>query len=117
MLSVNVILFSAWVTEHDRPERVDFPTPPFADDTAITFPTSFILRRWGKPRCIRASCGGAPERGKPLAKVNKRGLWCTQFMLTSGFSCCRCHKIENRRADMMLDSHVHMAIFGNIYDT
>jgi hypothetical protein len=29
---------------------VDFPTPPFADDTATTFRTSFILRFSGKPR-------------------------------------------------------------------
>ena len=87
--------------KHDIPERVDFPTPPFADDTAITCPTSFILRRWGKPRCIRANCGGEPERGKPLAQVSKQGPRRTQFMLTSGFSCCRCLNIENRRVDMM----------------
>ena len=44
---------------------VDFPTPPLADETAITFFTPRMLRFSGKPRCIRGICGGAPERGKP----------------------------------------------------
>ena len=43
---------------------VDFPTPPLADDTAITFLTSWILLFSGKPRCIR-SCGAVPFRGSP----------------------------------------------------
>jgi len=44
---------------------VDLPTPPFAEDTAITFRTSRMLRFSGKPRCRRGSAGGAPERGNP----------------------------------------------------
>ena len=47
------------------PAIVDFPTPPFADETAITFLTSFILRFSGKPLWRRGSCGGVPERGSP----------------------------------------------------
>lgn len=44
------------------PESVDLPTPPFADETAITFFTSFIFRRSGNPRCMR---GILPVRGSP----------------------------------------------------
>ena len=29
---------------------VDFPTPPFAEETAITLRTSRMLRCWGSPR-------------------------------------------------------------------
>lgn len=47
------------------PAIVDFPTPPFADDTTITFRTSWILRFSGKPRWRRGKIGGAPDRGKP----------------------------------------------------
>jgi hypothetical protein len=36
-----------------------------ADDTAITFFTSLMLRFCGNPRCMRGICGGAPERGSP----------------------------------------------------
>jgi hypothetical protein len=44
---------------------VDLPTPPLADDTAITFLTSVILLFSGNPRCMRGSCGGEPFRGSP----------------------------------------------------
>ena len=47
------------------PAIVDFPTPPFADDIAITFRTSCMLRFSGKPRWRRGRVGGAPDRGKP----------------------------------------------------
>lgn len=47
------------------PAMVLFPTPPFADETAMTFFTSFMLRFCGSPRCMRGICGGAPERGRP----------------------------------------------------
>lgn len=43
-------------------EIVDLPTPPFAEDTAMTFLTSFIFRRSGNPRCMR---GIVPVRGSP----------------------------------------------------
>ena len=56
---------------------VDFPTPPLAEDTAITLRTSRTLRCSGSPRWRRGSSGGAPERGKP-----------------SGFSCCRSLNVE-----------------------
>lgn len=59
-----------------RPERakdrakftaiVDLPTPPLAEETAMTFFTSLMLRCCGRPRCMRGICGGAPERGRPL---------------------------------------------------
>jgi hypothetical protein len=47
------------------PAIVLFPTPPFAEETAMTFFTSFMLLFCGSPLCIRGICGGAPERGKP----------------------------------------------------
>jgi hypothetical protein len=41
--------------EHDRiPDIVDLPTPPFADDTAMTFLTSLIGRFSGRPLAMRA---------------------------------------------------------------
>jgi hypothetical protein len=46
----------------DRPASVDFPTPPFAEETAITFLTSFIALRSGNPRCMR---GILPLLGRP----------------------------------------------------
>jgi hypothetical protein len=49
------------------PEIVDFPTPPLADDTAITFFTSVMRLLFGSPRCIR---GIVPVRGKPFLHVN-----------------------------------------------
>jgi len=48
------------------PEIVDFPTPPFAEDTAITFFTSLIGRFSGNPLCMRAlKFGGVPDLGNP----------------------------------------------------
>jgi hypothetical protein len=47
------------------PAIVLLPTPPFADETATTFFTSFMDLFCGNPRCIRGICGGAPERGSP----------------------------------------------------
>jgi hypothetical protein len=46
------------------PAIVDFPTPPFAEETAITFLTSLIFRLSGNPRCIR---GMVPVRGRPCS--------------------------------------------------
>jgi hypothetical protein len=48
----------------DMPAIVDFPTPPFADDTATTFWTSRILRFWGRPRRL-LNVGGVPDLGSP----------------------------------------------------
>lgn len=45
---------------------VDFPTPPLAEETAITFLTSLILRRSGRPRCMR---GMEPVRGNPFGEA------------------------------------------------
>ena len=47
------------------PAMVLFPTPPLADETAMIFFTSLMLRFCGSPRCMRGICGGAPERGSP----------------------------------------------------
>ena len=44
------------------PATVLLPTPPFAEDTAITLETFFIGRRSGSPRCIR---GIDPVLGRP----------------------------------------------------
>jgi hypothetical protein len=46
------------------PAMVDFPTPPFAEETAITLLTPRILRFSGRPR-RRKNGGGVPERGRP----------------------------------------------------
>lgn len=53
------------------PAIVDFPTPPFADETAMTFFTSLILRFSGSPR-RRAKDGGVPERGSPYGQKDQR---------------------------------------------
>lgn len=50
-------------------ETVLLPTPPLALDTAMTLATSFMLRRSGRPRCIR---GMEPVRGRPWSGVNKQ---------------------------------------------
>jgi hypothetical protein len=45
---------------------VDLPTPPFAEDTAMTFLTWLIGRLSGKPFCMRAlRFGGVPDLGNP----------------------------------------------------
>jgi len=82
------------------PAIVDFPTPPFADETATTFFTSRILRCCGSPLCIRGICGGAPERGRPymtLATLLK--FYC--LLITRGFSCCKHLNVENNRGFML----------------
>lgn len=56
------------------PAMVDFPTPPFADDTTITFRTSWMLRFSGKPRWRRGRVGGAPDRGKPWQRMSAMEL-------------------------------------------
>lgn len=43
------------------PATVLFPTPPLADETAMTLSTPAILRLWGR----FAHVGGVPERGRP----------------------------------------------------
>ena len=48
--------------EISRPAIVDLPTPPFAEDTAITFLTSLIGRLSGSPLCKR---GMLPVFGSP----------------------------------------------------
>lgn len=62
-----LVAASVWAFEVFRttPAIVDLPTPPFAEDTAITFRTSRMLRLSGRPRCRRGSCGGAPDLGRP----------------------------------------------------
>ena len=50
------------------PAMVDLPTPPLAEEIAMTFRTSFIGRFSGKPRCLLGrNWGGALERGSPYA--------------------------------------------------
>lgn len=43
------------------PATVLLPTPPLADDTAMTFSTPVILRRTGRLPQV----GGVPDRGRP----------------------------------------------------
>ena len=70
------------------PEIVDFPTPPFAEETAIIFLTSGMPRFCGRPRCRRGSSGGAPARGRPFREVRsaRHGCGSQSMILTSGFS-------------------------------
>jgi hypothetical protein len=50
---------------------VDLPTPPFADDTAMTFLTSLIGRFSGRPLAIRAlKLGGVPDLGSPCRNLD-----------------------------------------------
>ena len=44
---------------------VDLPTPPLAEETAITLRTEGMCRFSGRPRWRRGSSGGALERGRP----------------------------------------------------
>jgi len=45
---------------------VDLPTPPLAEDTAMTLLTSLMGRFSGSPRFMRAArFGGVPDRGRP----------------------------------------------------
>jgi hypothetical protein len=53
---------------------VDFPTPPLADETHITFSTLGIERFVGRPRCERGrNCGALPLRGRPDCVGAPRG--------------------------------------------
>jgi hypothetical protein len=80
------------------PDIVDLPTPPFAEDTAMTFLTSLIGRFSGRPLCIRAlKFGGVPDLGNPfyvLDQANDKQLQCE---CTNGFSCCNVLRHENNR--------------------
>jgi hypothetical protein len=94
------------------PAIVLFPTPPFADDTAIIFLTSFIPFFCGSPRCMRGSCGGAPERGRPCDKVVQplqSGSACGKP--TRGFSCRRHRSVENNRGFNMTQLGAMVAEF------
>jgi len=44
---------------------VDFPTPPFAEETRSVLATLGTRRFCGRPRCIRGRGGGEPVRGRP----------------------------------------------------
>ena len=82
---------------------VDFPTPPLADETAITFFTSRILRFSGNPR-RRGSEGGVPERGRPYIVIvngqpRPEELW---GIPTNGFSCCKARNVEKKFRRIML---------------
>lgn len=79
------------------PDIVDFPTPPFAEDTAMTFLTSLIGRFSGRPLCMRAlRFGGVPDLGSPCCNLDqaKNQL---QYQRTNGFSCCSVLRHENNR--------------------
>lgn len=85
---------------NDGPDIVDFPTPPLADETAITLSTFAILRFSGSPFCRRGNWGIEPARGRPYA-----ALWLASARIlrdggkccTKGFSCCRHLALEKRR--------------------
>jgi hypothetical protein len=74
---------------------VDLPTPPLAEDTAMTLRTSRMLRFSGRPRCRRGSSGGAPERGNPWEcwlvdeGVSTLGRYSYQGVLMPQDSRCR----------------------------
>jgi hypothetical protein len=57
--------FRPFLEKHSQqvPAMVDLPTPPLAEETAITFFTSLMRLRSGNPRCIR---GIVPARGNPF---------------------------------------------------
>lgn len=89
-----------WIERESVPARVDFPTPPLAEETAITFWTSLMLRRSGKPRCMR---GTVPVRGKPckLRSARLNDVHVAILQLTKGFSCCMRRNVENSRGFML----------------
>lgn len=81
---------------------VDFPTPPLAEETAITFFTSLMRRRSGSPRCIR---GIVPARGNPFFT---QSIVCQEAVPqlaphTKGFSCCKALNVENNRGFMIMN--------------
>ena len=89
------------------PEIVDFPTPPLADETAMTFFTPGMLLFCGNPLCIRGSCGGAPERGSPLVENQINQLDGGTFSkLTRGFSCCKQRNVEKKRGLIATSSDI-----------
>lgn len=59
------LLFGYLGISGTTPAIVDFPTPPFAEETAIIFRTSRMFRLSGRPRCRRGNCGGLPDLGSP----------------------------------------------------
>jgi len=69
------------------PDIVDLPTPPFAEDTAMTFLTSLIGRFSGRPLCMRAlKFGGVPDLGSPcgeleIADQNQASMTTHQWVL------------------------------------
>ena len=67
---------------------VDFPTPPFAEETAITLRTSRMLRCWGSPRWRRGSSGGAFERGNPNGFSCRRSLNVEKSLFVIILTCC-----------------------------
>ena len=67
---------------------VDFPTPPFAEETAITLRTSRMLRCWGNPRWRRGSSGGAFERGSPKGFSCRRSLNVEKSLFVITSTCC-----------------------------
>lgn len=52
---------STWDVPRNEPATVLLPTPPLADETAMTFSTPVIFRLWGR----FAQVGGVPDRGRP----------------------------------------------------
>lgn len=73
----------------DIPATVDFPTPPFAEDTAMTLRTSRRRRLSGRPRCMRGR-RGAFERGRPWWFMSRWAKqWCGVF-LPEGFHAGGC---------------------------
>jgi hypothetical protein len=80
------------------PAIVLFPTPPFAEETAMIFLTSFMLFFCGSPRCMRGSWGGAPERGRPYREVFQPLTFeAASSKHTRGFSCRRHRSVEKNR--------------------
>jgi len=80
------------------PDIVDFPTPPFAEDTAMTFLTSLIGRFSGRPLCMRAlKFGGVPDLGNPYHSLDQFYKEAAQCQNTNGFSCCNVLRHENNR--------------------
>lgn len=53
---------------------VDFPTPPLADDTAMTCFTFGIGFFVGRPRCILDNIGSGPFFGRPLLDLFTSGF-------------------------------------------
>lgn len=51
----------------DEPATVLLPTPPLADETAMTLSTPAMRRRCGR----FGQLGGVPERGKPWRAVSQ----------------------------------------------